>query len=93
MRTPYWVTMGLSISLKLKAQHLPGPNWYKFLYLRLGGLPFTYQMRCWSRHPPMPTMLGFALLLYLGYMWLGKTALLLTGILFGHVFWGGQRTT
>ncbi len=87
-----WVTIGLPKELKEKAKKLPGPDWYKFIYLHLGGLPFTYRMRSWGRHNPLPTILATALLLWLDWRWFGGIGFLLTGILLGHIWWGAKRT-
>jgi len=99
MKVPSWVTWGLSQELKEKAEHLPKPYWYMFIYLRLGGMPFTYQIRAWGRKHPALAMLAICILAYIGYRLLADTTILggyvVTAITFGlaaHVFWGSKRT-
>lgn len=95
---PEWVVRGLSPELREKALHLPGPWWYMWLYLRVGGIPFTYDMRAWGRHNPALAMLAIVALAYGGWRLLDinhVAGYAMTAIVYGlaaHIFWGGKRT-
>lgn len=73
-----------------------GVNIYKWLWSRIGGRPWTYIIRDARQKYPTPWMLGvMALSAYVGHSLWGKElliafAILLIGILWGHLWWGSK---
>jgi len=68
---------------------LPGPPFYKAIYMRFGGKPFTWVVRKFQKRSPLAVMLAFVLLgiiVALTGQWWGLLWLII-GIVLGHFWW------
>lgn len=69
-------------------------NWYKWLWSRIGGRPWTYIIRDFYHDAPLPFLLvvlatGGAIGHYTGFVTFMKIlGILLIGMILGHLFWG-----
>jgi hypothetical protein len=89
------MTKQITQSIDQKVSRL-GFNWYKWLWTRVGGRPWTFIMRDCYHQAPIPTILfllavGATLGKYVGWKaLLIYLVVLLLGNLVGHLFWGSK---